>query len=143
MDFPAAKSLMCEGDPVPRVSEMRVSASVLIVSPPIGIGALVKPLAERLRTPLPIVHAAIGIAIGAACLAALGRPGLPLPADVARSIAAMPIGSNLFLYGLLPTLLFQSALSVDLHRIQKDSPPILLLALLAIVLVTLFIGLAL
>jgi len=63
--------------------------------------------------------------------------------QAARAIMDLPIRSNLFLYVFLPTLVFQVALSVDVRRMMDDWVPILVLAVVAVVVATLVVGLAL
>ncbi len=57
--------------------------------------------------------------------------------------AYFSIRANVFLYVLLPTLLFQVALGLNLRRMAEDWVPILVMAVVAVVLATFAIGLAL
>lgn len=114
---------------------MTVSTAVLLVAALVAVAALARPLAERLRLPITVVYALIGI--GLALLGAQEGSG------AAGILARLPLGSDLFLHAFLPILLFQGALSVDLHRMREDVLPILLLALVAVAAAILGIGLAL
>ncbi|MBB4001764.1 cation:proton antiporter [Aurantimonas endophytica] len=115
---------------------MNVSSVVVLIASLVALGALARPLATRLRLPVSILWAAGGAALGFACHYSLQNPGGLLPVELATAIVDLPIGSSLFLYVFLPTLIFQSALEVDLHRVREDLLPILLLALVAVVVAT-------
>lgn len=122
---------------------MGLPAILLLVSGLLILVSFVQRLAARLSLPASILFAVMGIAIGAlASLAASEHTNGPL-GDLARSIVDVPITSETFLYVLLPALLFQSALTVDVRRILDDLAPILLLAIVAVLIATGVIGLAL
>lgn len=106
----------------------------------IGIG---QPLAERLRLPFTVLLAATGILIGAAAGVLLRTELTDALDPLARSILEFPVNSQVFLYVFLPTLLFQVALTLNLRRMLDDWVPILVLAVLAVVVATFSIGLAL
>lgn len=114
---------------------MTVSTAVLLVAALVAVAALARPLAERLRLPITVVYALIGLGLGV--FGAQAGPG------EAGILAHLPLGSDLFLHAFLPILLFQGALSVDLHRMREDVLPILLLALVAVAAAIFGIGLAL
>ena len=105
--------------------------------------SLTEPLADRLRLPYTVVLALFGTLIGLA-LAYLSRHGALL-ADWAPELVGteFSIRANVFLYVLLPTLLFQVALGLNLRRMVDDWVPILVMAVLAVVVATFVIGLAL
>lgn len=137
------------------------SAAVLLVASLLAIGALSQPLAERLRLPVSAVYALVGLGLAfLGTLAAgpdgaglggtgLGGTGLGGPELGTAGFGEMgvlahpPLGSALFLHALLPILLFQGALAVDIHRMREDAAPILMLALVAVVVAIFGIGLAL
>jgi CPA1 family monovalent cation:H+ antiporter len=54
----------------------------------------------------------------------------------------LQIGSEAFLYIFLPILVFQSALEIEVREMAEDAAPILLLAVIAVVVATLVIGVA-
>jgi CPA1 family monovalent cation:H+ antiporter len=104
---------------------------------------LSEPLAARLRVPFTVVLAVVGGLLGSVAamletewVAAVLGPG-------AAEILELPIRSALFLYVLLPILLFQVSLELDLRRMADDWVPILLMAVVAVVLTTFAIGFAL
>ena len=100
---------------------------------------LSEPLADRTRLPYTVVLALIGSA--ALWLVGNGTAGRLFPA--AQGLFEFPIRANVFLYVLLPTLLFQVALGLNLRRMADDWVPILVMAVLAVVVATFVIGLAL
>lgn len=126
---------------------MDVISLVGIVAALFIVISLSEPLADWLRLPYTVVLAIIGvlIGIGAASLSmpetALGDPLIdPLAAAEQLEVA---IRANVFLYVLLPTLLFQVSLGLNLRRMADDWVPILVMAVMAVVVSTFAIGLAL
>ena len=116
---------------------LSVLAALFVV---IAVG---QPAAERLRLPFTALLAVVGIVIGLAA-GYLLRTDLTDALDpVAQSILDLPVGAQTFLYVFLPTLLFQVALTLNLRRMLDDWVPILVMAVLAVVVATFVIGLAL
>ena len=91
--------------------------------------SLLQPLAARWRVSASVLLALVGIALGTLATLVLK--------------VAPPIGSEDFLYIFLPLLLFQTALGIEVHRMFEDAAPILLLAVVAVLVATGAIGLAL
>ncbi|NAZ38061.1 cation:proton antiporter [Rubellimicrobium sp. CFH 75288] len=104
---------------------------------------LMQPLAKRLRLPLTVLLALVGILIGAGATFLLQTRLTDAFNDLALSILLLPIGSTVFLYVFLPTLLFQTALTLEVRRLIDDWVPILVLAVVAVVVATFVIGFAL
>lgn len=105
--------------------------------------SLVTPLAARWRLPSSVLLALIGIAIGALAVVDLDGDGPARLTAVARAIVDLPASSNLFLYVFLPMLLFNSALATDPRAMAEDAVPVFVLAVVAVVVATFVIGLAL
>ncbi|SMC59024.1 sodium/proton antiporter, CPA1 family [Fulvimarina manganoxydans] len=122
---------------------MSIITAVVLVASLVALGALARPLGRWLRLPASIVLAAGGIALGVVSLHSLNHPGAILPAELSEQLLGLSVGSSLFLYVFLPTLIFQGALGVDMHRVREDLLPILIMALVAVVVATFGIGLAL
>ncbi len=116
---------------------LSVLAALFVV---IGVG---QPLAERLRLPFTVLLAITGIVIGIAAGVFLRSDLTDAFDPLARSLLEFPVNSEVFLYVFLPTLLFQVALTLNLRRMLDDWVPILVLAVLAVVVATFAIGLAL
>ncbi|MCA3509386.1 MAG: cation:proton antiporter [Rhodobacter sp.] len=101
------------------------------------------PLAEWLRLPVTVILAATGIAIGAAASFFWFTDLTDALNPVALAILRLPISSDVFLLVFLPTLIFHVSLTIDLRRMLDDWVPILVLAVVAVGVATVMIGLAL
>jgi CPA1 family monovalent cation:H+ antiporter len=109
------------------------------------IVALSQPLATRLKLSPVVLLAVIGVAIGALS-GILSNGALPsaLPfRDTARLFADLSIGAETFIYVFLPVLVFEAAITSEVRRILEDAAPILMLAIVATVVTTAIVGLAL
>ncbi len=104
---------------------------------------LAEPLAARLRLPYSVILAIIGILIGAGAAFLLRTEITDALNPVALAVLNLPIRSNVFLYVFLPTLLFQVTLGMNLRRMLDDWVPILVLAVVAVIVATVFVGFAL
>ncbi len=102
-----------------------------------------EPVADRLRLPVAVVHALVGIGIGSGAAWLYFTPLTNALNEPALAIITLPIRSEVFLYVFLPILVFQVALTLNLRRLADDWVPILVLAVVAVVVATLVIGLAL
>jgi len=119
-----------------------VLLTTIIASLFLVIGAA-EPLADRLRLPMSVILAVLGVLIGVAALFFLRTELTDILNPVAEAILGLPIRSNVFLYVFLPTLLFQATLGMNLRRMLDDWVPILVLAIVAVVVATLAVGYAL
>jgi monovalent cation:H+ antiporter, CPA1 family len=54
-----------------------------------------------------------------------------------------PVSSNIFICIFLPLLVFEAGLATDVRRMLEDAAPILLLAIIATLIATAIVGLAL
>ena len=117
---------------------LAVFASLLVVV------ALSQPLALRLKLSPVVLLAVIGVAIGAASslLAHVALPSAP-PGKVVRLFADLPIAAEIFIYVFLPLLVFEAAITSEVRRILEDAAPILMLAVVATLVTTAIVGLAL
>ena len=105
--------------------------------------ALSEPLAARLRLPATVILAAIGIGIGAAAAWFFRTEVTDALNPVALAILNLPISSDLFIYIFLPVLIFQVSLTLNLRRLLDDWVPVLVLAVVAVIVATFIIGMAL
>ncbi|RGP36044.1 cation:proton antiporter [Pseudotabrizicola alkalilacus] len=105
--------------------------------------ALSEPLAARLRLPVTVILAAIGIGIGAAAAWFFRTDVTDALNPLALAILTLPISSDLFIYIFLPVLIFQVSLTLNLRRLLDDWVPVLVLAVVAVVVATFVIGMAL
>jgi CPA1 family monovalent cation:H+ antiporter len=117
--------------------------TLLLLASLLTVVSLLQPLAARLSINASILVAVVGIAIGlAAAYARQADPDSAIGA-IARVFTDAPVNSSVFLFVLLPVLIFSTALNISVPRIIEDSAPILLLAVVAVVIETLVIGVAL
>lgn len=110
----------------------------------LGLMSLLPPLAARLRLPYSVLLALVGLTLG---LVVSFRPDLafdsPALHQIIEALASIEISSQAFLLIFLPTLLFETALAIDVRRLLDDLAPVLTLAVLAVVICALTVGLAL
>jgi CPA1 family monovalent cation:H+ antiporter len=97
------------------------------------------PLAKRLRVPFTVLLAFVGGGLGFAA-ASGGVDGGVL---ILKSLAALQIPPEGFLYVFLPPLLFAGGLTVDVRRLFDDIAPVLVLAIVAVLLCMVAVGLTL
>lgn len=119
-----------------------VAVTAVIASLFLVIG-LAEPLASRLRLPFSVILAVIGTLIGVSAAFLLRTELTDAFNPIAEAIVDLPISSNVFLYMFLPTLLFQVTLGMNLRRMLDDWVPILVLAVVAVIVATFFVGYAL
>jgi CPA1 family monovalent cation:H+ antiporter len=122
---------------------MDVISLVGIVAALFIVISLSEPLADWSRLPYTVVLAIIGVLIGLG--AAYLMQHEPAVADLVPAVDGLEfsIRANVFLYVLLPTLLFQVSLGLNLRRMAEDWVPILVMAVVAVIVATFAIGLAL
>jgi CPA1 family monovalent cation:H+ antiporter len=116
---------------------------VLLVAALVALISLVEPLAGKLRLPASVLLAAIGLVVAAAAAVLAADETLGPVGEWAKTIASIPVGSAVFLTVFLPALLFNAALEADAREMAGDAVPILTLAVVAVVVATLTIGLVL
>ncbi len=105
--------------------------------------SLSEPLADWSRLPYTVVLAIIGTLIGAGAAYLVQQGGNVTELAPAVDALEFSIRANVFLYVLLPTLLFQVSLGLNLRRMAEDWVPILTMAVVAVVAATFAIGFAL
>jgi CPA1 family monovalent cation:H+ antiporter len=99
------------------------------------------PLAGRLKLPYTVLLAILGCLIGVTVHVHGWAP--PVFGDLLDSIEKFEISSETFLTVFLPVLLFETALSMNVRRLLDDVGPILMMAIVAVVVCTVVVGLAL
>jgi CPA1 family monovalent cation:H+ antiporter len=119
------------------VLALAILASLLVVV------ALCQPLAVRLHLAPVVLLAVIGVAIGAASTILLHTPLSSRLGEVARTFADLPVSSETFIFVFLPLLVFEAAITSDVRRMLEDAAPILMLAVVATVVATGVVGVAL
>ncbi|MEH7828478.1 cation:proton antiporter [Gemmobacter denitrificans] len=101
--------------------------------------ALAEPLAERARLPYSVALAVVGALLGAGAVLLRTSFADSLSPEMVE-LLSLPIRSSVFMYVFLPTLVFQVALGLDLRRMLDDWVPILVMAVLAVLVATVFVG---
>src|SRR5579875_2330012 len=112
---------------------MDLQLFLLLIAALLLVISLVQPLAVRLGLSPSVLLAVVGIGMGLASVLVLHS----------HFVDELPIDSKVFLDVFLPILLFQSALTIEVHQIIEDAAPILLLAVVAVLVATFVIGFAL
>ena len=116
---------------------------LLVVAVLLAVIGLCQPLAVYLKLPPPVLLGVVGVALGGFPLltAKLGWLG---SADVlGDAFARLPVSSAVFINVFLPLLVFEAGVATDVRRVVEDAAPILLLAIVATLVTTAVIGLAL
>ena len=102
--------------------------------------SLCMPLARKLNFPYTVLLAAVGIFLGA-IVTLLGKvEGMGIAGDFVRALGDFSITSEVVFFIFLPTLIFESALSIDVRRLLDDIAPILLLAVVGLMISSFAIG---
>ena len=120
--------------------------AVLAISALLGLAAFVPALAERLRLPATTVLALAGMVIGGALFLAEGRYADTLPhffTGLVGSFAGLSIPPDTLLLVFLPILLFESSISLDARALRDDAVPVLTMAILAVLVTTVVVGMSL
>ncbi len=115
---------------------LAVAAMLIIVS-------AIQPLARRLLLSDAVLLALVGILIGAGSAFVLRRGPTSELDKVAATFAFFPVNAQIFLTVFLPALVFDGALSIDVRRLARDTAPVLVLAVVAVVATAAAIGFAL
>jgi len=120
-----------------------IALAVLAISILIVLVALLQPLATRLALPHSVLIAALGIAIGSigSVTGVIGGGG-PL-SEFAHALTGGEIRSEAILHIFLPILLFEAGLHMDVRRMMDDGATILTLAVVAVLVCSLVVGVAL
>ncbi|HJU18918.1 MAG TPA: cation:proton antiporter [Stellaceae bacterium] len=116
-----------------------VVLTVFAVSLLLALVSLLPPLSARLNIPYAVLLAVAGCALGGlGVLAGSGAGG-----EVGAALRSIHLNSDAFLFIFLPTLLFETAINVDVRRLFDEIASILLLAVVAVVVSAFAVGFAL
>src|SRR5215469_11210160 len=114
-----------------------VIAALLVI---VGVS---QPLAGYLKLPPPVLLGVVGVALGG-FPALISQFGWSNPTDPFADIfTELPVSASTFIYVFLPLLVFEAGIATDVPRMLEDAAPILLLAIVATLITTAIIGLAL
>ena len=109
----------------------------------LALTSLLPALAQRLRLPYSVLLALAGSALGLLVAARDAMPQGFMGTDFLNALSAFHISSEAFLVIFLPTLLFETALAIDVRRMLNDLAPILVMAVIAVVVCMLVVGVTL
>ena len=119
---------------------MTIADIVLTTAVLLMVVASVQPLARRTGLPFTVILAVVGVLIGLAALWVLRSQVAEELDEVAEMVIDIPVSSATFLTILLPLLLFQGAITIDVRRLAQDMVAVALLAVLAVVVALVVIG---
>ena len=120
-----------------------IAVTLLIVAVLLVAVSVLQPLAERLALPHTVLIATLGVALGVLSTFVGYVDHLGPIGDLVGGLAGLEFDARAFLYLFLPVLLFQAGLTIDVRRMMDDVGPILLLAVVAVLVCTGLVGLAL
>ena len=119
---------------------MPVSDIVLTISALLIVIACTQPLARRTGLPFTVVLGFIGVIIASGASWLLHTRLTDQFNEVAALVVNIPVSSATFLDVLLPILLFQGAITIDVRRLAKDTVPVIFLAVLGVFVAIALIG---
>jgi CPA1 family monovalent cation:H+ antiporter len=116
---------------------------LLVIAALLIVVGLCQPLAAYLKLPPPVLLGVVGVGLGG-FPAVVSQLGWPIQADPFADIfVELPVSSATFIYVFLPLLVFEAGIVTDVRRMLEDAAPILLLAVVATLITTAVIGVAL
>ena len=116
---------------------------LLLIAGLLIVVSVMQPMASRLGLAHSVLLAVVGVAIGLVSGGVLHTNGVNAFDPLAKAIVDLPIHSDAFVYIFLPLLLFESALNIEVQRMVEDAAPILMLAVVAVLVATVVIGVTL
>ncbi len=122
---------------------MDLQLILLLIAGLLVVISLVQPISIRLGLSPSVLLAVVGVAMGLVSAFLVHSNVTDTFDKIAKVIVDVPIHSDAFIYIFLPLLLFQSALTIEVRQIVEDAAPILLLAVVAVLVATVVIGVAL
>jgi monovalent cation:H+ antiporter, CPA1 family len=117
--------------------------TLLTVAGLLVVIGMLQPLAVRLNLSPTVLLAVVGVFIGSAAGFLLHTDLTDAFNEVAELVLDFPISSTEVLYIFLPILLFEASITIDVRRMLEDAAPIFLLAVIAVLVTTAVVGLAL
>src|SRR5262249_24891307 len=108
----------------------------------LGLVSLLPPLAARLKLPYSVLLALAGCALGI-IIQVQPAATSAVASDLLAALSQFEISAEAIIVIFLPALLFEAALGVDLERLVDDWAPILTMAVVAVVICTAVVGVAL
>ncbi|GBQ83015.1 Na+/H+ antiporter [Gluconacetobacter johannae DSM 13595] len=120
-----------------------LAAVLLAIAVLLVVVSAVQPIARRLEVSETVLLAVVGIVLGGSADLVLRSSYTDLLNGAAETLLDFPLNSEAFLLIFLPALVFQGALAIDVRRLAHETATVLLLAVVAVIVSTATIGLAL
>jgi monovalent cation:H+ antiporter, CPA1 family len=116
---------------------------LIVIAALLVVVGLCQPLAAYLKLPPPVLLGVVGVTLGGFPVV-MSQLGLSTQTDPFADIfVELPVSSATFIHVFLPLLVFEAGIATDVRRMLDDAAPILLLAVVATLITTAVIGLAL
>lgn len=125
------------------VSMTAVIPVVLAIAALLVLASVLLPLADRLNLPHVVLIAGLGMVIGLGSLWIESDALEGIVGDAVRGLNSLRLPSEAFLFVFLPILLFTVGLTSEVRRLFDDIAAVLLLAVVAVVVCTVFVGVSL
>ena len=119
-----------------------IAVTLMLLSAALTAAGLLQVLANRLSLPHSVLLAALGVGLGLLTAAADGIGGWPIVGVLADEVGQINLAADPMLNIFLPLLLFQAGLTIDARRLFDDIAPVLMLAVVAVVVCTAAVGVA-
>lgn len=119
-----------------------IAVTLMLLSAALTAAGLLQVLAKRLSLPHSVLLAALGVGLGLLTASADGIGGWPIVGVLADEVGQIDLAADPMLYIFLPLLLFQAGLTIDARRLFDDIAPVLMLAVVAVVVCTAAVGVA-
>lgn len=123
--------------------ETGLAATLLTLVFLLLLTSVAQPLARKIKFPETVLIALIGIVVGGAASLISNSLGVDLLEGPAEALTSFPINSEGFLLIFLPILVFHGAMSINVRSLSHEIATVLLLAVVAVIVSTATIGLAL
>ena len=120
---------------------MEIQYFVFALAGLLTIACFMPSLATRLGLPHTVMLAILGTALG--LLVQFNGIHLPFLGDFLHALHGFSISSQTFLIVFLPILLFETSMAMNVRRIMVDISPILTMAIVAVLVCTVSVGLVL
>ncbi len=120
---------------------MEIGSFVFGLAGLLALICFMPPLAGRLKLPYSVLLAICGCLLAIAARMHTWAP--PLLGGFLDAVNTFHVSSETFLIVFLPILLFETALAMNVRRLMDDLGPILMMAIVAVVVSTLLVGLVL
>ena len=105
------------------MEHIHLSVSILGLIGLLTLVSFLMPLAKRLNFPFTVLLAAVGIVLGIIIELAGEHPGAWILGDFLTGLEGLGVTSDIILFVFLPTLIFGSALEIDVRRLLDDIAP--------------------